>query len=59
MDFAYILLLMGVVFFSLHKSHRDRKFHKYIYGASTIFGIFMIIVMAVLLVDLVRGLASQ
>ena len=55
MDFLYVLLLMTVIFYSLHLTNNHKKFKPYIYGVSTLFGVFIIIVFAVLAVDIIRG----
>ena len=55
-DFIYVLLIMTIVFFSLHLNNKDKKFIPYIYGISTIFGLFMVCVFLVLIVDIFRGL---
>ena len=56
MDFLYVLLLMTIIFFSLHLNSNHKKFKPYIYGVSTLFGVFMVIVFVVLFVDIIRGL---
>lgn len=58
MDFIYVMMLSGVIFFSIHFKNGSPYFKPFIYGVSTVFGIFMLIVMAVLFVDIVRGLVS-
>ncbi len=55
-DFIYVLLIMTIVFLSLHLNNKQKKFIPYIYGISTIFGLFMICVFLVLVVDIFRGL---
>ena len=59
MDFIYVMMLSGVIFFSLHFKNNSKYFKPFIYGVSTVFGIFMLIVMAVLFVDIVRGLVTN
>lgn len=56
MDFIYVLLLLTLVFYSLHLKNNDKHFKPYIYGVSTLFGLFMLAVFIVLAVDLFRGL---
>lgn len=56
MDFIYVMLLMTLVFYSLHLTNNNKYFKPYIYGISTLFGLFMLSVFIVLAVDLVRGL---
>ena len=58
MDFVYVLLVMTVIFYSLHLNNNHKRFKPYIYGVSTLMGIFMTIVFVVLFVDIIRGLVS-
>lgn len=58
-DFIYVLLIMSIVFFSLHLTNGNKKFKPYLYAVSTIFGIFSIIVFIVLFVDVIRGLLDS
>ena len=58
-DFIYVLMLSGIIFFSLHFKNSNKYFKPIIYTVSTVFGLFMIIVMGVLLVDVVRGLLTN
>lgn len=58
-DFIYVLLFMGMVFFSLHLTNKNPKFIPYLYACSTIFGMFSIMVFAVLIVDIIRGLIGD
>ena len=58
-DFIYVLLIMTVVFYSLHLTNNHPRFRRYIYGISTLFGIFMVIVFSVLAVDIFRGLINN
>ena len=58
-DFIYVLLIMTIVFFSLHLTNRHKKFMPYIYGISTLFGLFMVCVFLVLTVDIFRGLLNN
>jgi len=58
-DFIYVLLIMTVVFYSLHLTNNHPRFRRYIYGISTLFGLFMVIVFAVLAVDIFRGLIDN
>ena len=59
MDFIYVLLIMTIIFMSLHLNHKHKRFIPYVYGISTLFGIFMACVFIVLVVDIFRGLISQ
>lgn len=55
-DFIYVMLIMTIVFLSLHLTNRHKRFVPYIYGVSTLFGLFMVCVFLVLVVDIFRGL---
>lgn len=59
MDFIYVLLIMTIVFMSLHLTNRHKRFIPYIYGVSTLFGLFMVCVFVVLVVDILRGLINN
>ncbi len=59
MDFFYTLLTASIIFYSLHLPSSHSKFKPLIYSVSTIYGLFMVIVFAVLLVDIIRGLISS
>ena len=59
MDFLYALLMMGVIFNSLHFKNGDKFFKPLIYIVSSLFGLFMLIIMGVLFVDIVRGLMTN
>lgn len=54
-DFIYVMLMFGFVFYSMHFTHRHKKFLPFIYGILTIMGIFAIIVLIVLFVDMITG----
>lgn len=58
-DFLFVLLVMTIVFLSLHLTNSNSKLKPYIYGISTAMGIFMLVVFAVLTVDIVRGLIDN
>lgn len=54
-DFIYVMIFLGLVFYSMHLTNRHPRFKSYIYGASTAYGIFSLIVIAVFLVDIIKG----
>jgi len=58
-DFIYVMLIMTIIFLSLHLNHKHKRLIPYIYGISTLFGLFMACVVIVLVVDILRGLISQ
>jgi hypothetical protein len=59
MDFIYVVLMLSIVFFSLHLQSTAKKFKTFLYGVSTVLGIFSIAVFIVLLVDVLRGLINE
>ena len=59
MDFIYALMFGNIVFFSLHFKNTDKNFKSYLYLISTTFGLFMLVVIGVLLVDVIRGLVNS
>jgi hypothetical protein len=58
-DFIYVMLILSIVFFSLHLTNSNKKFKPYVYLVSTCFGLFAICVFLVLAVDVIRGLADN
>ena len=54
-DFIYVMLIMTLVFYSLHFKNNNKHFMPYIYGISTLFGLFMIAVFFVLAIDIFNG----
>lgn len=58
MDFIYVMLMLGLVFKSMHFTHREEKFIPFVYGMSTVMGMFSIAVFLVLLVDMIRGIVD-
>jgi len=59
MDFIYILIMLGLVFKSIHFTHRTERFIPYVYAASTILGLFSIAVFIVLIVDMITGIIDS
>ena len=58
MDFIYVMLMFGFVFYSMHFTHRHKRFLPFIYAISTIMGVFAIIVLVVLFVDMITGIVE-
>ena len=58
-DFIYVMMISGIIFYSLHFKNNFKEFKAKIYLVSTVFGIFMLVVMGILLVDIVKGLISN
>ena len=58
-NFLYAMLWFGFILFIIHMNNKNKKFISYIYATSTIFGIFSLIVMVVLTVDIIRGLIGD
>ena len=57
-DLIYVLIFLGLVFFSMHLTNRFNKFQTYFYGVSTTYGVFSLAVFGVLLYDIISGFAS-
>lgn len=57
-DFIYVAMMLSLILFSMHFSHRNPRFVPYIYGFATTFGILAIIVFIVLLYDMISGLVD-
>lgn len=54
-DFIYVMMFLGLVFYSMHLTNRDSKFKAFFYGVSTAYGIFSISVFGVLMYDIING----
>lgn len=59
MDFIYVMLMLGLVFKSMHFTHRTERFIPYIYIMSTIMGMFSIAVFIVLFYDMILGIIDS
>lgn len=59
MDFIYVMLVLTVIYYSLHLTHGAKHFKPYIYAVSTLFGLFAVAVFLVLAVDVFRGLIDN
>lgn len=53
------MIMLSLIFFSIHFTHRNQKFIPYIYAFSTFFGVMAIIVFVVLLFDMIKGLVDN
>ena len=54
-DFLYVMVFLGLVFYSMHLTNRHPKFKPFIYGTSTLYGIFSLVIIAVFVYDIARG----
>jgi hypothetical protein len=59
MNFVYVVLWLGFILYSIHMNNKNKQFITYIYGTSTVMGIFSLVVTIVLAVDIVRGLIGD
>ena len=59
MDFIYVIMMLGLVLKSIHFTHREEKFIPYVYGMSTVMGLFSIAVFLVLLIDIIVGIVDS
>lgn len=50
------MLIFGLIYFSMNLTNKNQKFVKFVYGVSTILGVMSLIMLAILIVDLARGL---
>lgn len=57
-DFLYVMLIITIIFLSLHMKNNNPKFKSYLYAVSTIMGLFMLGVMITLTIDVFRGITS-
>jgi hypothetical protein len=58
-DFIYVLIFLGLVFFSMNLTNRIVKFQSFFYGVSTTYGIFSIAVFGVLIYDIISGFGGK
>lgn len=58
MDFFYALMFLGVVFFSVHLTHGNKKYIYYIYFFSTLYGLMSILTFVVIIVDIAKGFSG-
>lgn len=58
MDFLYCLMILAIIFFSVHLTHSNKRYIYFIYLFSTIFGIFSILTFVIFFVDVIKGFAG-
>jgi len=56
--FIFMMMVGGLIFFSMHLTNKNKKFRPYIYGSTTFLGVFSFIIFIILMVDIVRGLIN-
>jgi hypothetical protein len=54
-DFFYALMILTIIFFSLHLKSDNKKFIYYIYLISTMMGVFTIVAFILYIVDIVNS----
>ena len=55
MDFLYTLMILAIIFFSVHLTHSNKKYIYYVYLFSTIFGLFSLLTFIIFIVDVTKG----
>ena len=58
-DIIHILLLAGLLFYSIHFKNTNAYFKRHLYLTSTILGLLMMAVMTSFFVDIVRGFYDE
>lgn len=58
-DLIYVLIFLGLVFFSMHLTNREPKFRSFFYGVSTVYGVFSMSVFGVLIYDIISGFTTK
>lgn len=58
-DFIYVMMFLGLVFYSMHLTNRESKFKTFFYGVSTVCGLFSLSVFGVLLYDIISGFTNK
>jgi len=57
-DFGYALIVLAIIFFSIHLTHTNKKFIYFIYLFSTLFGLFSLVTFVIFFVDVIKGFAG-
>lgn len=57
-DFIYVMVFFGLIFYSMHLTNREARFKTFYYGVSTTYGLFSFAVFGVLIFDIITGFAS-
>lgn len=59
MDFLYALMILAIIYFSVHLTHTNKVFIYYIYLFSSIFGIFSILTFIIFFIDIIKGFTGS
>lgn len=54
-DLVYILLIIGVIFYSISLNYTQKTFKKFLYFASTILGLMSLVISGLLISDIILG----
>lgn len=54
-DFLYSLMILAIIFFSIHLTHSNKQYIYFVYLFSTIFGIFSLLTFIIFLIDVIKG----
>jgi hypothetical protein len=57
-DFIYAMMVLTIIFYSIHLTHSNKRFIYYIYLFSTIFGLFSLLTFIIFFVDVIKGFAG-
>lgn len=57
-DLVYILLIIGVIFYSISLNYTQKTFKKFLYFASTILGLMSLVISGLLISDIILGLMN-
>jgi cellulose synthase/poly-beta-1,6-N-acetylglucosamine synthase-like glycosyltransferase len=57
-DFIYAMMVLTIIFYSVHLTHSNKRFIYYIYLFSTIFGLFSLLTFIIFFVDVIKGFAG-
>lgn len=58
MDFLYTLMILAIIYFSIHLTHSNKRYIYFVYLFSTIFGLFSLLTFIIFIVDVVKGFAG-
>ena len=59
MDLIYFMTFFGLILYSLNMNSHNPKSKPFFYGVSTVYGIFSIIIIVMLLYDVIVGLQNS
>jgi hypothetical protein len=59
MDFLYAMMILAIIYFSVHLTHTNKIFIYYIYLFSTIFGLFSLLTFIIFFIDIIKSFTGS